>query len=198
MPQAPRDWPAEHRNGEWDYLASEDEQVRLAVIAGLAGSFACGTVVDLGCGAGHLAAWLSGTRFSHYVGVDIAAGAFPASPRGEVEACFVASDIVAFDPGTTVPGSAMVLSEVTYYLDQPGTQLARLAQVLDPACVILANTVPGPEHRVYANRIADCAETALRLGWALRAQVNLAGRSGWDGVAACWNITAWSRSNRLT
>ena len=125
-------WDREYAGGQWEALGKLAEMPRYAVIAGYFRSLGTATsVLDVGCGAGQLAGWLSQVRPLHYVGVDLSAVAIdqarscvPAGSRLEV------ADAASFDPGETF--DVIVLNEMLYYMEHPDRLLRRYGGFLAP------------------------------------------------------------------
>ena len=190
-----RDWSAEHRRGEWLNLARPEEQGRLALIAGLAKLYARDAVVDVGCGAGHLSAWLDPVCFRLYVGVDVTPDAFADPPPATIVRRWSAEGLEGFRPASPLPHCALVVSELVYYLADPGPPLVRLARELAAGCVIIANAEPGDRRPGYRRRIAAGLSAMADAGWTPLATYRLEGPSGWEGAAAAWTIAAFATHN---
>lgn len=182
----PRNWSEEHAAGAWDFLASPAEQNRLALIAALARGYARGTVIDFGCGAGLLARWLDPDYFSLYVGVDVTATAFERSNVPRVRTRWIQASIDCFAPDCPSPGSALVFSEVLYYLDRPVDHLVRLVAEYRPGCVILSNAVPDERYAKYVEPIGTLWENVSQLGWRQFASLTLSDAI----VSQSWRIAA--------
>lgn len=69
-------WNKQFRDGFWGKLESPGEMAHYAVIAGYL-PYTCDhpSVLDIGCGQGHLAPHLLRSGASHYTGVDLSATA---------------------------------------------------------------------------------------------------------------------------
>jgi 2-polyprenyl-3-methyl-5-hydroxy-6-metoxy-1,4-benzoquinol methylase len=69
-------WERQYRTGGWDYLAGDEEAGHYQAIAELYGHYLHdGSVLDIGCGAGILLAylqWHAGMEPSRYTGIDLA------------------------------------------------------------------------------------------------------------------------------
>lgn len=108
-----------------------------------------GTVLDLGCGTGEMARYLSGAGFV-VTGCDISAGmlaeAAAAYPRDAVQWVQLKPDwqVLPFRGGTF---DAVIASSVLEYVRSPTLVLAECARVLRPGAVMLA-TVPDVTHPV--------------------------------------------------
>jgi SAM-dependent methyltransferase len=131
-----------------------------------------GRILDLGCGTGDLARYLSGTGFQ-VTGCDVSARmltrAAAADPAGRVDwvrlsPCWQA---LPFSDGAF---EAVIVSSVLEYLGSPAAALAECARVVRPGAVVLA-TVPDLTHPVR------WLEGALRLLTSMPG--TLAAAAGW-------------------
>ena len=108
-----------------------------------------GTILDLGCGTGDLARFLSGANF-HVTGCDVSASmitkAATIEPIGTVEWLKLNPDwqLLPFSDGAF---DAVVASSVLEYVGSPADVLAECARVVRPGAVVLA-TVPDLTHPV--------------------------------------------------
>lgn len=169
-----RDWTAEHRSGAWSFLSGAAEQNRLALVAALARSHGAGTLVDFGCGAGHLASWLDPDRFERYVGIDITRAAFAGGCEARVATHWVEADVSTFLPARPEPGAVLVFSEILYYLDRPELRVSRLAEAYRSAAVIASMTVPSGRYAHYGERVDAVWRGLGSLGWTELAALTLA------------------------
>lgn len=130
---------AEHRRGDWDYLASDLELPRFSVVAGYCHRYAAGgSILELGCGEGLLARRLDASRYRRFVGVDVSPAvverANRAAPPG---ATFVVADAEAFDPGEAF--DAVVFNEVLEYFADPARLVRRYERWLAPGGVFIVS-----------------------------------------------------------
>ncbi len=108
-----------------------------------------GRILDLGCGTGDLARYLSGSGFQ-VTGCDVSASmlakAAANDPAGAVEWVKLNPDwqMLPFSAGAF---DAVVASSVLEYVDSPAVVLAECARVARPGAVVLA-TVPDLTHPV--------------------------------------------------
>jgi SAM-dependent methyltransferase len=65
-------WDREYAAGEWSKLGKLDEMPRYALIAGCSRTIGpAASVLDIGCGEGHLASWLFEDGKRRYLGIDV-------------------------------------------------------------------------------------------------------------------------------
>jgi 2-polyprenyl-3-methyl-5-hydroxy-6-metoxy-1,4-benzoquinol methylase len=141
--QATWDW--EYATGEWAKLGDPAEMPRYAMIAGYSRTLdPAASVLDIGCGEGHLASWLfqDGTR--RYVGIDVSNVAIQqARARASIEARFEVADATTFDPGELF--DIIVLNEVLYYLEEPERAVEHYEQFLAQDGVFIISMYRVPE-----------------------------------------------------
>jgi 2-polyprenyl-3-methyl-5-hydroxy-6-metoxy-1,4-benzoquinol methylase len=138
-------WDREYAAGEWAKLGKLDEMPRYALVAGYSRTIGSNaSVLDVGCGEGHLANWLFQDGKRRYVGIDLSSVAIQqARARVSPEARFEVADATTFDPGDRF--DIIVLNEVLYYMDQPEQVVERYEDFLNPGGVFIISMFRVPE-----------------------------------------------------
>ncbi len=124
------EWDRQYRIGAWEFLENDEERGRFAAIAQLIRLFPhAPSVLDLGCGAGRLAALLEDVPYARYVGIDISAEAIGrARSRGLARAQFQVASFDNWAPGE--PFDCVVFNETLYYARRPLDALTAYARRL--------------------------------------------------------------------
>lgn len=178
-----RDWEADYRAGQFDFLAAPDEQLRHAVIATLVESHGPGDVIDLGAGPGFQRRWLHPRFCTRYVAVDVSRTALDKLPAGEVPAETVCTSIESFTPPARPIGS-IVCAEVLYALEHPGRELARIAAAAPSVgAVIVTLLAARPDKPNWAKGSAIVWAELESLGWPVVERVSVRASTrgiGWD------------------
>jgi 2-polyprenyl-3-methyl-5-hydroxy-6-metoxy-1,4-benzoquinol methylase len=120
-PVAREVWERQYRSGGWDYLAGQDEAAHYLVIAEFyRRHLSGGSLLDIGCGTGILAAHLqrhAGMAPSRYAGIDIAEEAVgqaaSSCPGGHFSRLDYSSDAA---PGRY---DGVIFNETLYCFDDP-------------------------------------------------------------------------------
>ncbi|MEW7009920.1 class I SAM-dependent methyltransferase [Lentilitoribacter sp. EG35] len=192
-----RNWNNEYALGNWSFLSEPNEQWRMALIAAIAQEFACRTVVDVGCGPGYLSAWLDPNKFQNYVGIDISSEAFGNPLPSKLERTWITTALEEYYPKKRIDGSALIFSEILYYIDNPDFQLERVAAALNSKCIIVSNTVPGKRYAKYQQRVAFVWSALEELGWKRLNDITLTNHpigdvsESKDVEPTSWRITAF-------
>ena len=161
-------WDKEYAAGEWSKLGKRDEMPRYAIIAGYSKTIGQNaSVLDVGCGEGHLANWLLDGGNRRYVGVDLSQVAIEqARARAQHEARFEVGDAATFDPGECF--DIIVLNEVLYYMSEPAKVLQHYEGFLTPGGVLIISMYRVPESlstwRRCASRLDVLESVRLRGG----------------------------------
>jgi 2-polyprenyl-3-methyl-5-hydroxy-6-metoxy-1,4-benzoquinol methylase len=170
-PRPAAGWDAQWQHGHWDYLVSEDELPRYAVIAGYIKSVAPPpAVLDVGCGHGQLLAVLGGDSASRYHGIDISGEAI-ARARARYRddhITFEAADLTTWNSGSRFP--VVVINEVLYFIDDPVATVERYEALLErPGMMIISMFRHGNTRPIWRRLrrrfpLVDAAEVKNRLG----------------------------------
>ena len=134
---------AEYTRGSWDYLAGVSELSRFSVIVGYCHHLKPGgSILEVGCGEGLLAARLDRTRVAAYLGVDISAEAVRRAQLTQDEAtAFMVADATRMTPRGRF--DLIVFNECLEYLDDPLADVQRYAERLEPGGLVIVSIFDG-------------------------------------------------------
>lgn len=169
-PASPAGWDAQWREGSWDYLVSEDELPRYAVIAGYIKSVSPPPrVLDVGCGHGQLLTVLGDGAVPQYHGIDISGEAIArAQERCSDDATFEVADLTAWRSPSSF--DVVVINEVLYYIADPAGAVERYLDVLPRGGMLLVSMFRHGNTRLIWRELrrrfplADAAEVKNSLG----------------------------------
>ena len=132
-------WNREYQSGEWEFLSTTKEVGRYSVILGYCLHFKpTARVLDVGCGTGILAHWLSSAAISSYLGIDLSAAAIEKARQSTIGGAeFAVADVTAFK--TSRLFDVIVFNEILYYLRTPEDEMRRLAQSLAPGGIFIVS-----------------------------------------------------------
>jgi len=132
-------WNDEYDSGAWDYLSSTKEVGRYSVIVGYCLHFKpAARILDVGCGTGILARWLSNAAISSYLGIDLSEAAIEKARQSNIQrAEFAVADVTTFQ--TSQLFDVIVFNEVLYYLRNPDDYLGRFARYLAPGGILVVS-----------------------------------------------------------
>jgi 2-polyprenyl-3-methyl-5-hydroxy-6-metoxy-1,4-benzoquinol methylase len=134
-------WDMEYEAGKWKTRFEElTEMPRYAVIAGYSMTInPAASVLDIGCGAGHLWSWLRQESQHRYLGVDISGVAIQQARQRALSsrAEFRVGNATTFTPDDRF--DVIVFNEVLYYLTQPELALQRYENFLTPKGVFVVS-----------------------------------------------------------
>ena len=138
-------WDREYATGQWDRLGTLAELPRYAIIAGYSRFIgAAASVLDIGCGTGHLLRWLCQDGERHYVGIDISGVAIQQARQcASSQARFEVADAATFDPGDRF--DIIVFNEMLYYMERPELVLERFESFLAPGGAFIVSMWRSPE-----------------------------------------------------
>jgi 2-polyprenyl-3-methyl-5-hydroxy-6-metoxy-1,4-benzoquinol methylase len=138
-------WDQEYATGQWAKLGDFAEMPRYALIAGYTRSIgSSASVLDVGCGEGHLSTWLCEDTERRYLGIDLSSVAVEqARERAPHGARFEAADAATFDPHETF--DIIVLNEMLYYMDEPEQVVERYGRFLAPGGALIISMFRVPE-----------------------------------------------------
>lgn len=169
-PRPAESWDAQWRDGDWDYLVSEDELARYAVIAGyLRAMSPAPSVLDVGCGHGQLLAVLGDGALGAYHGIDISSEAIDqAREKAPAGASFEVADLTRWQASERY--DAVVINEVLYYVSDPVAEIGRyLGRVKAGGVLIISMFRHGNTRLIWGRlarnfRLIDACEVRNRLG----------------------------------
>lgn len=159
-------WDQEYATGEWSRLGNLDEMSRYALIAGYIRTLGPAvSVLDVGCGEGHLAGWLPQNGEYRYFGIDLSDVAIQkARVRVRNGARFEVAAATTFQ--TDERFDIIVFNEVLYYIDRPEQELERYGSLLTPRGLLIISMyrIPGAVNiwRRAASRLEVLDSVSLR------------------------------------
>jgi SAM-dependent methyltransferase len=137
----PRLWDFSYLTGTWRDFPSDHQAPRYRAVATAIGEGPTvpGAILDIGCGNGVLAHYLSPAAVARYVGVDISGVAVVAAQQAcaGLGAEFLVADVRSWEPHTTA--AVLVFNESLYYLLWPVQVVRRYAAGLHPGGVIVVS-----------------------------------------------------------
>ncbi|HEX7931938.1 MAG TPA: methyltransferase domain-containing protein [Paraburkholderia sp.] len=138
-------WDREYQTGTWDYLSATGELGRYSVISGYCRYLKpAARVLDVGCGAGILAEWLTSARISSYFGIDLSEVGIEKARRSNITgAQFAVANAAAFDTSQTF--DVIVFNEILYYFERPDEVARRFAGFLAPGGIMIVSMWHHPE-----------------------------------------------------
>ncbi len=124
-------WDREYRDGAWKFLESIGSLAGHASILGYCQFLDPDTILDVGCGAGALAAKLKILPFRSYLGIDMSREAIAqATAHEDRRTLFAAGTADAFIPHGRF--DVIIFNQCVNYLADPAGTLARYARFLNP------------------------------------------------------------------
>jgi 2-polyprenyl-3-methyl-5-hydroxy-6-metoxy-1,4-benzoquinol methylase len=125
-------WDRDYVTGRWAYLGDLAEMSRYAAIAGYCRSISPGgSMLDIGCGDGHLFSWVCHDKIRRYVGIDLSSVAIEKAREHAVnQARFEVADAATLSPDSRF--DIIVFNEMLYYMNNPEQVLARYEDFLSP------------------------------------------------------------------
>ncbi len=140
-------WDQQYRAGAWEGLGSLSECAHYMVIVGYVQALrAAPTILDVGCGPGHLAKLLAPFAGKRYLGLDHSGEAIRrARRRAPAQMRFLVADLNEWTP----PGrfSVIIFCESLNYTLHPLATLLRYAQALEPNGAIIVSLYRHRNHR---------------------------------------------------
>jgi 2-polyprenyl-3-methyl-5-hydroxy-6-metoxy-1,4-benzoquinol methylase len=131
-------WDQEYATGQWARLSMLAEMPRYAIIAGYSRTISSdASVLDIGCGAGHLLDWIYHDGNRRYVGIDVSSVAIQQACErtSSRQARFEVADAATFDPGDRF--DIIVFNEMLYYIEHPELVLERYESFMAPGGVLI-------------------------------------------------------------
>lgn len=134
-------WENEYREGSWDYLRSDEEMPRYAVIATyLRKHCPGGVLLDAGCGEGILCDHLWPGSYAQYLGLDFSSEAIArANARPRVNASFEVADVTCYAADAGRRFDAVIFNEVLYCTEDPAAVISSFARHLRPQGILVAS-----------------------------------------------------------
>ncbi len=122
MFQSEEKWDAQWRAGQWKYMDSVAiERAKVSVVGVLARMYASNTsaltMLDVGCGEGSLADFLSAEQQVGYVGIDLSREAILSARRKRPNLKFVHAAAHKFHPKSAKLFSVISFADMLYYVD---------------------------------------------------------------------------------
>ena len=160
MFQSEKKWDAQWRAGQWSYMdkvAVERSKIAVMGVMGQLYSNASGSVLDVGCGEGSLADFLSEQQRAQYVGVDLSKEAVLSGRRKRPHLRFVHAAAHHFRPrkeGRTT-FDLVVFADMLYYVEYENV-LRQYDEFLNPNGIVIISIFHHSEQLMYKN-IFDCA-----------------------------------------
>ena len=168
-------WDCEYDSGAWERLGTPSEVARYGVIAACCLSMAPGLrILDVGCGEGVLHDYLTPAAQQAYTGLDISEAAISLARRQHSSGKFIVTNSSEFE--TNERFDAIVFNECLYYFDDPASEMARYATMLNDNGIIVVSAYASPRtHRFWSRlqkQFRHDEEIRLRNGagerWAIR------------------------------
>lgn len=160
-PVAREVWERQYRSGSWDYLAGEEEAGHYLAIAEFCRRhLRDGSVLDIGCGAGILLAYLlrhAGMAPSRYTGIDLAQEAV-----GQAAASFLDARFSRLDYSSdAAPGryDGVIFNETLYCFDDPLAIVDKSIAENMHAGSLLIVSMYGDHHEPIWNALAKHCDT---------------------------------------
>jgi 2-polyprenyl-6-hydroxyphenyl methylase/3-demethylubiquinone-9 3-methyltransferase len=170
-------WEREYAEGRWSALGAGGDSDRYAIILGhLIRRGTPSSLLDVGCGSGHLLEFVSHAKLTHYTGIDISEEAIKiAQQRGFADTSFAASTAEDYTP--TRKFDVVVFNEVVFYLKDPRAVLTRYQSYLEPGGLLLVSMVDCPLAHYHWHKLSRGFSTKQRtqvgaggaLSWSIRA-----------------------------
>ena len=142
--QLSNDWDRQYRLGDWDYLWTEEQEPRYALIAGWYQRFASErrAVLDVGCGEGVLLSFLDHDRLKRYVGIDWSHLAVARAIGRYQTACAAEFKVAAAEEFASVcveRFDLVIINEVLYCTSDPLGLFESYARLLEPRGAIIVS-----------------------------------------------------------
>jgi len=147
MFQSEEKWDSQWRAGQWAYMDTVAiERAKVSVVGVLAQIYAAnmttsvstgqGSVLDIGCGEGSLADFLSAEQQPGYVGVDLSREAILSAKRKRPNMKFVHSAAHKFHPKGSKTFNVISFADMLYYVDHKSV-LEQYNSYLSPGGIVI-------------------------------------------------------------
>ncbi|MGZ5988223.1 MAG: class I SAM-dependent methyltransferase [Rhizomicrobium sp.] len=124
-------WDREYRDGEWKYLEKIGSLAGQVSILGYCQFLAPDSILDVGCGAGLLAAKLKVLPYKSYLGVDISAEAIAQARKlQDARTQFAVTDANQFDSGACF--DVIIFNQSMNYMPNPSKSVVHYSKFLTP------------------------------------------------------------------
>jgi len=162
MFQSEKKWDAEWKAGQWGYMDKVAvERSKVAVMGVLGQMYAShlnGSVLDVGCGEGSLADFLTPEQRSKYVGVDLSREAVQVARRKRPALRFVHAAAHHFKPRLeALPFSLIFFADMLYYVEHEEV-LKQYEDYLDKGGIVVISIFHHSEELMYL-KIFEFART---------------------------------------
>ena len=159
MFQSEKKWDAQWRAGQWSYMdkvAVERSKIAVMGVMGQLYSNATGSVLDVGCGEGSLADFLTSEQQAQYVGVDLSKEAVLSGRRKRPKLRFVHSAAHHFKPRREgMRFDLIVFADMLYYVEYEKV-MNQFDAYLNPNGIVIISIFHHSEELMYKN-IFDAA-----------------------------------------
>jgi len=174
MFQSEEKWDSQWRAGQWAYMDTVAiERAKVSVVGVLAQIYASnmtsdvaagqGSVLDIGCGEGSLADFLSAEQQPGYVGVDLSREAILSAKRKRPSMKFVHSSAFKFRPKGSKTFRVISFADMLYYVDHKSV-LEQYNSYLSPGgIVIISMFFQETGKLLYENIWKDARETFQKI-----------------------------------
>lgn len=181
------DATARPASDRWRFLERPAERLRYAVIGSLIRSLAGkGQVTEIGSGGGHLLRWLDAAQTTAYTAVDIDADLLSGLHHDRISITRHPIPMEEFVPPAN-PIAALVVSEVLYYVEDPGSHLMRIWQNAgEVELALISSILPKPDKPNWQRGYDRVTAAITTTGWRIIDRIRIESateRLAWEIVA---------------
>jgi len=147
----------EYKEGLWGYLANQEELPRFSIVVGYCHFFKTfPSILEIGCGEGHLAHRLCPTKFKEYVGVDISEEAIKTAKKNAENNCsFFCEDAWDFIPKQKF--DIIIFNECLIYIDKPKDLFNYYASYLENDGIFISSVFEeNRSHKIWKEIESSC------------------------------------------
>ncbi|HEY0105364.1 MAG TPA: class I SAM-dependent methyltransferase [Rhizomicrobium sp.] len=124
-------WDREYKDGSWNFLGTLDNLGGLASVVGYCQYLNPASILDVGCGAGLLAAKLKVLPYTAFLGIDLSAEAVAqAAAIADARTAFAVAGAEDFQSDRRF--DVVIFSQILNHIEHPDAVLARYANYLTP------------------------------------------------------------------